>query len=309
MIKNSCEQAKLIDFVDYLASLGHEPTKIRNNDYWYLSPLRDEKESSFKVNRRKNVWYDHGIGKGGTLIDFGIIYHKCTVKELLIKLNEFNIEKFSFHPPQAGEKKKLSDEAGKIMIIDSRIISDPGLIKYLDDRKIPLVIAKKYCTEVDFELYGKKHTAIGFKNNAGGFELRNNYFKGSSSPKDITLIKNDNEELSVFEGFFSFLSFQTQELNKRTSLFDLPKKQSNFLILNSLSFFEKSRGLMEKHSRIQLYLDRDNSGIKNTDEALKWSAKYIDKSVHYKHCKDLNEFLISQKEKEIKQRNSLRRRL
>jgi len=31
--------------------------------YWYLSPLREEKEASFKVNRKKNVWYDHGIGK------------------------------------------------------------------------------------------------------------------------------------------------------------------------------------------------------------------------------------------------------
>jgi hypothetical protein len=224
-------------------------------------------------------------------------------------LSESSINYFSFHPPHAGEKKKLPDGAGKIMIIESRIIADSILIKYLDERKIPLVIAKKYCSEIDFELSGKKHRAIGFKNNAGGFELRNNYFKGSSSPKDITLLKNDNDDLSVFEGFFNFLSFQTQELNNKTYLSALPKTQSNFLILNSLSFFERSREFMEKHSRIQLYLDRDNSGIKNTAEALKWSAKYIDKSVHYKTCKDLNDFIIRQYKDEIKQRNSLRRRL
>ena len=35
--------------------------KINNNDYWYLSPLRNEKEASFKINRSKNTWYDHGI--------------------------------------------------------------------------------------------------------------------------------------------------------------------------------------------------------------------------------------------------------
>jgi hypothetical protein len=141
--------------------------------------------------------HDHGIGKGGTLVDFEIIYHGCTVKELLSKVGEFNFKNFSFQLPQASERKKLCDDTGKIMIIGSRIISDPGLIKYLDERKIPLVIVKKYCTEVDFERFGKKHRAIGFKNNAGSFELRNNYFKGSSSPKDIPLIKNNNKELSV----------------------------------------------------------------------------------------------------------------
>ena len=65
----NCEQANQIDLVDYLYSLGYQPQKIRNDDYWYLSPLRDEKEVSFKVNRNKNVWYDRGAGKGGTVVD------------------------------------------------------------------------------------------------------------------------------------------------------------------------------------------------------------------------------------------------
>ncbi|MEO8848519.1 MAG: CHC2 zinc finger domain-containing protein, partial [Casimicrobiaceae bacterium] len=50
--------------VDYLNSIEHLPQKIHGNDYWYISPLRDEKHPSFKVNRAKNVWHDHGIGKG-----------------------------------------------------------------------------------------------------------------------------------------------------------------------------------------------------------------------------------------------------
>lgn len=32
-----CEEAKQIDLVNYLASLGHQPQKVRNQDYWYLS--------------------------------------------------------------------------------------------------------------------------------------------------------------------------------------------------------------------------------------------------------------------------------
>jgi hypothetical protein len=48
----NCECNRL---VDYLSSLRHQPAKIRNTDYWYLSPFRDESEPSFKVNRAKSV--------------------------------------------------------------------------------------------------------------------------------------------------------------------------------------------------------------------------------------------------------------
>ena len=305
----NCMHANEIDLVDYLAKLGHEPTKIRNNDYWYLSPLRNESEPSFKVNRKMNVWYDHGLGKGGDLIEFGKLYHKCSVKELLVKLSDNNNNGISFHPHEAGEKRKVSVEAGKIMVTDSRIISDPSLRKYLHERNIPLAVANRFCSEVDFELYNKKHTAIGFKNDAGGYELRNNYFKGSSSPKDITLIKNSAENLYVFEGFFDFLSFQSIQLSGKNLLHPLPKMQGNFLILNSISFFERSRDLMEKHNAIHLYLDRDTSGIKNSMLALSWSEKYHDESINYSNCKDLNEFLIASREEEIKQHRNISRRL
>jgi DNA primase len=71
MKKLSCREAREIDLVDYLASLGHIPRKMNGADYWYLSPLRDEKTPSFKINRQKGVWYDHGTGQGGDIIDFG----------------------------------------------------------------------------------------------------------------------------------------------------------------------------------------------------------------------------------------------
>ena len=63
-------QAKQIDLVDYLASLGYNPAKIKREEYWYLSPLREERTASFKVDRRQNVWYDHGLGTGGNLSYF-----------------------------------------------------------------------------------------------------------------------------------------------------------------------------------------------------------------------------------------------
>ena len=94
MERMSCEEARKIDIVDYLNSLGFSPQKIKADDYWYLSPLREEKEPCFKVNRKLNSWYDHGLGQGGNILDFGMMYHNCSFKELMDKLDKT----FSFHP-------------------------------------------------------------------------------------------------------------------------------------------------------------------------------------------------------------------
>lgn len=292
-----CAEAKQIDLVDYLASLGHQPQKVRNQDYWYLSPLRDEKTPSFKVNRQLNVWYDHGTGKGGNLVDFGMLYYNCSVADLLQRLSQKQpAPVFSFHPPTAsgnqhptpvsfaGEKKDTTEN--KIVILDARPLKDQSLLDYLQKRYIPVEIASRFCKEVDFLLYGKKHTVIGFQNNAGGYELRNENFKGSSTPKEITFVDNHTEPLAVFEGFFSFLSFCTINRNQQAPL-------TNCLVLNSLSFFEKSRPLMEQYKQVHLILDRDTAGINHTRQAMQWDAnKYIDRSDFYHSRKDLNDWLI-----------------
>ena len=48
------QQAKEIDMVDYLSNIGHKPIKKKEPNYWYKSPLCDEKSPSFKVNRSLN---------------------------------------------------------------------------------------------------------------------------------------------------------------------------------------------------------------------------------------------------------------
>ena len=288
--KLNCVIANKIDIVNFLQSLGHSPKKIRGNDYWFLSPFRVEKQPSFKVNKKFNVWYDHGIGKGGKLIDFGIIYFNTSIKKLLEQLDQNN---FSFH--QQIEKISAKNNAGekeKIIVTNARDeITFLALTNYLKTRKIPLLFANVFCKEVDFKLYDKKHTAIGFKNNAGGYELRNEYFKGSSSPKDITFLNHNSfKEVLVFEGFFNFLSYLA--IHQKNIL--LPKLQPNFLVLNSLSFFEKAKEIMEKHPCIQLYLDRDEAGIKATQKVLSISNQYKDESYKYKNHKDFNEYLVKE---------------
>ena len=46
--KINCNEAKRMDIVTYLESLSIKPQKVNGNDYWYLSPLRDEKHPLLK---------------------------------------------------------------------------------------------------------------------------------------------------------------------------------------------------------------------------------------------------------------------
>jgi hypothetical protein len=279
----SCEEARQIDMVSYLSSLGHEPARIRNFDYWYLSPLRQEKTPSFKINRRLNQWYDHGLGKGGNLIDFAILYCDCTVGEFLAKTSP----NLFVHQPTLHHIEYLKKEKEQcISILSEHSLSSFSLLRYLYQRRISVQIAERYCKEVVYEINGRKYFAIGFRNNAGGYELRNPFFKGSSTPKDTTTIETGANEVAVFEGFFDFLSFKTIHQN------GAPAK-SNVLVLNSLSFFEKGRPFMEQHNVINLYLDRDKSGQNCTQYALSLSRKYKDKSDLYKHHKDLNDWMMN----------------
>lgn len=297
----TCKEARQLDMVDYLASLGHYPTKVTNRDYWYKSPLREENTASFKVNRDKNLWFDFGTGKGGDIINFGTLYFNCPVNELLKKLSQQSTQHFSFHPlspaastltshsspsgSPAGEKKEPGNNT--ILVLESRELSAQSLLIYLQERCIPLEIAERFCKEVDFELYNRKHTAIGFLNDKGGYELRNAAHKLSSSPKSTRFLDNGSNEVAVLEGFFDFLSHQL--------IYKEAANQSNFLVLNSLAFFYLSKPLMDKHATVNLYLDRNTQGIKCTTDALKWdNKKYFDRSKFLKQGQDLNEWLVEQ---------------
>jgi hypothetical protein len=276
------EEAKNINLTSYLSSLGYKPVKVRNVDYWYCSPLREEQEPSFKVNQKLNVWFDHGLGKGGNLIDFGILYYGCTVSEFLQKLDT----NFSLQQPTLPPSNKSATTENKIKILGDFPLTTPSLLRYLEQRKIPIEIANQFCREIRYELNSKTYFGIGFKNDSGGYEIRNPYFKTSSSPKDITTINNGSEEAAIFEGFIDFLSFQATTKNQ-------PEKGLDFVVLNSVSLFERARPFMENHSTINLYLDRDVSGLKCTQRALSMSSKYKDQSILYKKHKDFHDWIVS----------------
>jgi len=124
----SSEKARKLDMVDYLSKLGYQPSKIKNFDYWYLSTLRHEKTASLKVNKKLNCWYDHGIGNGGNLIDFAILFHNFTVGDFLQKINN----DFSFQKPVVATSHHIEESfESRIKLVREKPVSSLSLQRYL----------------------------------------------------------------------------------------------------------------------------------------------------------------------------------
>lgn len=280
-------QAKQIPITEYLSGVGVEPSKVRGSDYWYLSPFRHERSPSLKVNTKLNIWYDHGSGEGGTLIDLGAKLHQCSLQEFLDKLSA------GIHDSPQVSFPRNSFEAAerKLEIMTTRDLCNPDLLHYLESRGIKSHFAREYCREAEFRIDEKSYLAVGFPNRSGGYELRNRWFKGSSSPKDVSLINNGSSHLCVVEGFIDFLSLLS--LNQKRVV-ELPLRTS-FLILNSLSCLNKNLAILQSHQEVRLFLDNDLAG-KEAKEALTLKGiSFYDAGSLYAGHKDVNEFLKSTK--------------
>jgi hypothetical protein len=281
----SLGEIKNLDMVDYLAAQGFQPSAVKKNgmDHWYLSPLRNEGEASFKVSRLKNRWFDFGLYKGGNLVDFCLLYHNCTIPELL---NKFSVEKSADALPAIhfNHHEGLLGDEPLIHILSERKSFRYPLKNFLELRGIPFAIAAKFCCEVDYEMNGHRRYAIGFKNNAGGYELRDPKFKRSSSPKDITILNNGADSVHIFEGFMDFLSWKTLHADISENTFD-------FVVLNGAGMFERARPELARYRDKHLWLDRDTTGMAYTQYALSLKEGYRDESELYQDYKDLNDWL------------------
>lgn len=276
--KLSCEKARNICIVSYLAKLGHFPIGTTEKEAWFLSPLRSETKASFKVSKVLNKWYDFGIGKGGSLIDLVCLIQNCEFKEALAILEQDTIAPGYRYP------KKQQSKKAKIQITTVEPLDHPALIQYLKSREIPINIARRYCSQVWYLWKNKPYYTIGLKNHLGGWELRNKYFKNSSSPKTYTIFQNNSEQLVITEGMFDFLSLATVDE-------DLVQN-SDCIILNSLAFVNRTEPLIPEYHRVMLYLDNDPAGKKATAKLLSLYDHITDCSYAYKDYVDLNEKLI-----------------
>ncbi|TKC07509.1 toprim domain-containing protein [Pedobacter frigoris] len=280
----TCEQARLIPIIEYLKHLGFNPQNSKGYNHWYISPFRNEKHASFKINSLRNIWYDFGEGCGGNLIDLGTRLHQCSVSDLLQMLSGSNYTPVLIPVDRAALNKQ--EEESKVKIIGAYDLVDQSLLAYLKSRGINLNIAKKYCQQADFTIYRKKYTAISFANKSGGYELRSSLIKVSSSPKDFTLIDNGSKNLKSVEGYMDFLSLLTMH----------PKDHAdfNYLILNSVNMLSRALDIMGDYKNIFAYYDQNSAGRKATELVMNTFKNAVDASVFYPKFEDVNDYWVDQ---------------
>ena len=281
------DEIRQIPLVDFLNHLGYQPTGRDSKGLWFYSPYRNERKPSFHVNPRKNLWYDFGSGAGGDIFN---LVGELTGETDFIKRAEFIAQKMQLAVEKPYKPMPFKEEP-TFENVEIFRLEAPALLKYLDDRGIPRDIAQRYCVQCDYELHGKRYYAIGFENNAHGYELRNSFFKGSYPPKHITHIANGNARCNVFEGFIDFLSAERLGYNDGTDT----------IVLNSVSNLNKAIAPLREYSLVSCYLDNDNAGraalVKLQQEL---GDKVMDKSALYPNNKDLNDFLCQREQCQTK---------
>lgn len=285
-------QAKKIALFDLLASLGYHPKNTHGNgDVWYLSPLRQEKTPSFKINVKQNVWYDHGEGVGGNILDFVMRLQHTNLPGALDFLGKTNLNyqqsSISFTPQRYDLFNQKKEAQPEIMQVKP-VFSYP-LKNYLKDKRgINLEIGYKYLKEVRYKLADREYFALGFANVSGGWELRNEFFKGCVGQKDISIISEGQNRVQLFEGFMDFLSSLTVQGSDKIG--------ADVIVLNSNSMKQPAKEFIKhkKYDDVYGFFDNDASGKKTLSffkEELP-GCRVIDSSDLYHGYKDFNDYLI-----------------
>lgn len=145
---------------------------------------------------------------------------------------------------------------------------------------------------------GKPYFAIGFPNVAGGYEVRNRFFKGCIAPKDISHIQRTGEpreKCLVFEGMTDYLSFLTLRMKNCPTMPNLDGQ--DYVILNSVSNVSKAIDVLHGYERIHCLLDNDEAGRKAYWELEKeFAGRIRDFSNNYNRHKDLNDYLCGKRQ-------------
>ena len=268
---------------EYLLRRGLQPHRETATHGMFLSPLREERTPSFSVRYDKGLWYDFGLGEGGTLLQLVMRLEGCGMAEAIRRLRKGTADEVSFQPLPTV----LPRGDSPLRILGVGEIRHPTLIGYLRERGIDPAVAGALCREVHYAVGERRFFAIGFRNDAGGWELRSPQFKGSSAPKTITTFDRHGDTALPFEGFFDLLSYLTLQHE--------PTPTVDTAVLNSVVNLPRALPFLTRHATIHAFLDNDEAG-RLTLERLRSAlpdATVIDRAESYRAHKELNESLRS----------------
>ncbi|GAC1312135.1 MAG: toprim domain-containing protein [Mucilaginibacter sp.] len=280
-----------ISIVDLLANLGFEPPKPVGKERRYISMLRDSDTTpSFSVDEKAGTWFDHGEGKGGNIIDFGKLYwNGLTFPEVLEKI--VAVSQTFIPSEQRPFQRKVNEHSepnyGILEIKD--LEHNAALVNYLENRGIHSVAEGRtkevYYYVEDENKIRTNFFAVGWQNETGSWEVRNAHFKGCLGHKAISFIPNSQRRLAVFEGYFNYLSWLT----------DNPFATESVLVLNSLALLQAGLTKANPFNDVYLFFDNDPSGQRATSAFRQGLPRAIDCSGIYIGYNDYNDKIVAER--------------
>lgn len=290
------EQAKAIPVSVILDKLGFKPHRKNGNKWQYFSPFRNEKTPSFWVNTKKNEWIDYGDmqwkrGDGIHFVRAHLFYQgeDSQVPDALRWLSKMTGFIPNIRSIVDPEEKETKDT---LVWKYTGNISKPYLIEYGANRGIPKTVLDKYFkqTIVLNNSTGFKFHSLSMQNEAKGYELRNERFKGCLGRKDVTFIRGTGDGIdgiNIFEGAFDFLSVVTEQEG-------LPLKNDT-VILHSLCNLERATAYIRNHGYkyCLTWMDNDEPGQKATAAWKEFcqtekGLRHIPMNSRYEPYKDVN---------------------
>lgn len=299
------EELKRIPIWELLSHLGIEPVSKRGGgaQLMYHSPLRPDRNASFSVSTRKNLWMDFGTSQGGNVIDLAIaLKGYCTFSEAVTWLEE---QARWFHKDILYEDFSRYDDAhmsrlsGHSGISNMRVeeLTSPRLLEYLESRGIPAAIGQRYCKEAHYTVRDREYYGVVFLNILGGMEIRSRSFKGCHGVKAPSVVSVEKTKRTscccVFEGFMDFLSYMVLEEK------GVPDIVQSFpydcIILNSTSIIQRAIPFIGVYHIAYCYLDNDFAGKQAFDTLdLLMPGRIFEMSTRFSPYNDLNDYLMQQ---------------
>ncbi|WP_286850683.1 MULTISPECIES: toprim domain-containing protein [Sphingobacterium] len=285
------ETLKNILISDFLSREGFFPVRESNGQKAFRAPYRVDNDPSLIINDRKGVWYDHGEGQGGNIIDLALkLYNTTDVQLVVQKINKLygNIpiekdlsplldQQEPISPHQIVQIKPLGNNLAITSYLNSR-----GVLKPAIESK---VIIEIYYDYINPNIGRKRYFGAGWKNDSSGYDVRSKYGKICIGSKDMLSMPGTNDCINIFEGMINFLSALKE---KTVSIHD------NNIVLNSLSLSEKAMVKIEaeRPHEINMFLDNGKGGDKFMKLFTKQFPLLNDKRFLYESFNDYNDKLM-----------------
>jgi|SRR5690606_23490272 len=286
-----------ISIADFLSKEGITPTRTTAGQLAYIAPYRDEQDPSLIVNDKIGVWYDHGLGEGGRIIDLAMkIYQTTDVQEVVQRINDLYEGHVTAKYPDRLQIKSHEQRKAHELVTTKPLGNNLAISAYLKSRGVydeaikTGKVVEVYYDYIKEDGEKKRYFGAGWKNDSEGYDVRSKYSKICIDTKDMMHMSGNTGQVNVFEGMMNFLSALKE---KQVSM-----KDTN-IVLNSLSLSAKaiSRMKEEKPSSVNLFLDNGQGGDKFTNMFQEHFPELNDRRGLYKEYEDYNDKIMADEQK------------